>query len=308
MGYPSFWAACSRYERLNICSLTSFCRFSYRLVLQILSYLIWPCLLFASLVIGFSQMFYSALQIECETAIPATPVCSVRDAYRVVYMLTQGEPLVDAEGVLQMSPNAIILVLLYIVFFGLFLVSLLVTVVVSASKLDFAEIGLEWFWEPKLAFFYTPADLGLPQSRTTDQLSHFDRLQLKMEELWEYLLISLLGGESRKRRHWYTGSSGPNSSALAWPLGVLSALLILLWTIIGACTLGVLWPPQLRRRVFRPLIGQTQNHTTQAIVGPQFHQLRDELLQLKVMSYERSSQVEKELRGLRDLLKVAMKE
>jgi hypothetical protein len=275
--------------------------------LQIASYLVAPLLIFGSLVVAFSQMFYTLLQVNCENSI-VTPVCTVRDAYRVVYMLIRGESLVD--GFHQLSVRAIVLVAFLLLCLVLFMLSLFVMLIVASFKLDFESIALRSWWEKKLAYHYTAADLGLPgcilwnDGRGLSSIGVSERL----ERAWDLLVVSLIGGPSMKREHWYVGA--PTSNVLSWPLWILAIIAIPVWIALGAVTLGLLWPPQLRRCLFRPIGFNPDRKTKTSIeeASASVAEMREEIRQLKLLSFDKSGDVERELRELKDLLHSALKE
>jgi hypothetical protein len=66
-------------------------------------------------------------------------------------MLFRGEPLADPLGASPMSTDAVLLVMACLVIFAMFVLALLVTVLTAALQLDFEQIALNSYWEPKLA-------------------------------------------------------------------------------------------------------------------------------------------------------------
>jgi hypothetical protein len=96
----------------------------------------------------------------------------------------------------------------------------------------------------------------------------------------------------------------------SWPLWIVAIIALPLWVAIGALTLGLLWPPQLRRLVFRPFAlnsGRT-SYASRERASSNISAMRDEVRQLKLLGYERSGEIERELRELKELLYSAMKE
>jgi hypothetical protein len=273
---------------------------------QVACCLVWPCLIFGSLVVAFSQMFYTLLQVNCDESL-GVPVCTVRDAYRVVYMVVRGETLV--EGFNEISVRAIVLVALLLLSIALFLVGLFVVLVVASLKLDFESIALRSFWEKKLAFYYNAEDLGFPEwiSSSGCGLSTVGVTE-RFERAWNLLIVSLIGGSSKKRKHWHEGV--PGSDVLSWPLWIVAIFVIPVWVLIGAATLGLLWPPQLRTLLFRPfgLHSERSGQGSVQLTAVNVNAMRDEVRQLKILNFERSGEVERELRELKELLHSAMKE
>jgi hypothetical protein len=276
---------------------------------QITCRIVWPVLVAGVLLVAFAQMFYTLLQIDCTDAIAVTAVCSVRDSYRVVYLLMRGEALVAADGSQEMSPEGIILVALFLFSFALLLLALFVTILIAALQFDFEEIALRSYWEPRLASILSMNELGCRRSSPSDLPSCGQRLLTKVELAWDLMMISLVGGQSKNEKHWYASSS--RSSCLAWPLWMLSIFVVPIWFILGCATFGLLWPPQLRRIIFRP-VGRSNNirKTNMAAEesASQISRMRNEIMQLKAMSYDRSSDVHREIRDLKELLFMALRE
>jgi hypothetical protein len=181
--------------------------------------------------------------------------------------------------------------------------------VVAASQLDFESIALRSWWEKKLAFHYTSADLGLPDwvSSNGHDLRSVGVTE-RLERAWNMLVLSIVGGTSKKRKHWYEGI--PTNEVWSWPLWTISIILLPLWIFLGMITLGLLWPPQLRRLLFRPFAFHSERMSK--IFGDSassnISAMRDEVRQLKMLSYERSGEIERELRELKELLYSAIKE
>lgn len=253
-------------------------------------------------------MFYTLLSIDCTDAIAVTTVCSVRDTYRVVYLLLRGESLVSVDGTEEMSPEAIILVALFLFCFALLLLALFVTILIAALQFDFEEIALGSYWEPKLSFILAMNELSCRRPSAHDEPSCGQRLMAKLELAWDLMILSLVGGESNQGKHWYASSS--RSRCLAWPLWMLSIFVVPIWFVLGCATLGLLWPPQLRRIIFRPVTSAARVKGAKAAEesASQIARMRNEIMQLKAMSYDRSSDVHGEIHDLKELLLMALKE
>jgi hypothetical protein len=222
-------------------------------------------------------------------------------------MLVRGDALVD--GFHEMSVRAIVLVTLLLLCLALFCVSLFVMLVVAGSQLDFEAIASRSWWEKKLAFHYTAADLGLPNwvSSTDHGLGSIGVTE-RLEHAWNLLILSIVGGTSKRRKHWYEGV--PTNDVRSWPLWTISIIVIPLWVVLGMVTLGLLWPPQLRRILFRPFAFSSErvNKALGERASSNISATRDEVRQLKLLSYERSGEIERELKELKELLYSAIKE
>jgi hypothetical protein len=83
--------------------------------------------------------------------------------------------------------------------------------------------------------------------------------------------------------------------------------LVPLWLALGLATVGLLWPPQVRRWVFSPTgatfrgwhsMSLTENELSRAKLS----QLRADIGDLKVIAYEQNYQFQRDLGLLKDVL------
>ena len=267
-----------------------------------------PLICAAALVVGSAQCFYTLLQLECTDALGISPVCSVRDSYRVVYMLFRGEPVVDPTGTADFSTGAIVLVASVLGLFVVLLLALLVTILISASHLDFDLIALSSYWEPKLAFVLSSADFGVSRTSRGGDEDHHYSFTAKQARAWDVYVQTLLGGEPEKGANWFARPL--HSKALTY---IVAVFVVPIWILLGLATLGLLWPPQLRRWLFRPQlqIAKSRQSNSAGVAAKQTtttSDIRNEIMQMKMMSYERSNDLENELRELKEMLRAAMQE
>jgi hypothetical protein len=267
---------------------------------QISNYIASPLLTAAVLVIAFAQCFFTLLQLDCSTALATSPVCSVRDAYRIVYMLSKGESLVDPTGVNHFSTEASVLVTSFFVLFTAFVLALLLTILLGASQLDFDQIASSLYWEPMLGFILSTGNLSRENSSL--ERRSFD---VKKAHLWDVLTQTLLGSEPTKGYSWFIC---PLQSRFL--TRVIAVFVVPIWIILGAASLGLLWPPQIRLWLFRPTTMVAIRNTRLANEESRIpiSEMRNEILQMKYMAYERSCGIENELREMKELLISAIQE
>jgi hypothetical protein len=271
---------------------------------KIAYHMICPVIVAGALIVCFAQCFYTLLQLDCAEAFGISVVCSVRDAYRIVYMLIRGEPLLDHTGVSTLSTEAVFLVASFVVIFAIFLLALLVTVLIAATRLDFDDIALHSYWQPKLAFILTSADFG--ESESKGKLGQHESFAGKQARIWDTMMNTLFGGEPIKGENWYTMPT--KSKMFAW---LISMVAVPVWLLVGFISMGVLWPPQVRIWIFRP-------HVTYNVRRPpsvkkdtatsKLSEVQNDILQMKQMTYERTYQIEYELQELKDMLFSAIQE
>jgi hypothetical protein len=292
------------------------------------------------------------------------PVCTAQDAYRVIYLLLffNNDALIDASGASQMSVEATMLVAVFVGVLILVLLGLLVMAVVTALESDVYETALRSYWEPKMAFVLSAYDVGgffccyhQAQERYSFQPSSCeDRYTMQLARAWDLVMLSLSPTKpsfsaeptaadasatpDRQNKLWYTktaqaaaasrqqGSFSSFQAILAWPLWIVSIILVPIWLLLGFLTLGWLWPPQVRRWLFQPkgfynVMGRHRGHhggssdgggdvvgATMEYTSTQLSGMRTEMNNIKTMSYEQSGNIEREIRELKELLYLAMKE
>ena len=250
------------------------------------------------LVIAFAQSFYTLLQMDCANAMATTPVCTVRDSYRVVYMLIRGESLVDTTGINQFSGQAPFLVALFLVLFAIFLLSVLVTVLTASSILDFEQIALHSYWEPILGFILSTGTFANEQ----DVSYHKKSFEVKKAHMWDMFTRTLVGGVPKMEGGLFVYPL--RSYVMTW---IIAIFIVPLWFVLGLVSLGLLWPPQLRRILFR--LPTTRNQCQRSEQArTQLTDVQNEILQMKCMSYERSQKLENELSEIKELLRMAIQD
>ena len=278
---------------------------------KIANQIVWPVFAGAMVLVAFAQMFQTLLWSDCEHAVPSTTVCSLRDSYRIVYMLLRGEPLVDSSGEQQMSTEAVVLVAGFLLLLFLLVLAVLVAVIIGALHTNTEEVAFRSFWEPKLAFVLSSTDWGYGAQKKSMTLTPKQSFQKRMERLWDLLLSSISFGmrsPNRTDHNWFSGHRA-RGNAIAIPLWFVALIAIPLWFLGGLLTFGLLWPPQLRRLLFKPWGWENKKRSLstaseQAASG--LSEVRSELVRMKTMSYERSIQVEREVRDVKHLLHSAV--
>ena len=268
--------------------------------LQIIKFVASPFLTAGVLVIAFAQSFYTLLQLDCANAMGTTPVCTVRDSYRVVYMLIRGESLVDITGVNQFSGHAAMLVAWFLLLFAIFLLAVFVAVLTASSMLDFELVALRSYWEPILGFILSTGTFANEQDNSRQKKS----FEVKKAHLWDMFTQTLVGGVPKMEGGLFVYPL--RSYVMTW---ILAILIVPLWFVLGLVSLGLLWPPQLRRFLFRlPTIVSRNQIPKNEQARTQLTDVQNEILQMKCMSYERSQKLENEISEIKELLLMAIQD
>lgn len=299
--------------------------------------LVCPLLAAGALIVGFAQMFLTynltISQEECSDVLGGRSLCSIREAFITVYLMILGTPLVDTDDEASSSLNSgsVVLISLFTSLLVLFVVSLLISVVSEATRIDLDDIALGYFWEPKLNFAFIMDDLTTSFSRL--RINHAtqpsdgirkkhklkptrsldERFTSFLEDGWTVVDYAVFGGERRRGNMWYVSCCSSKASPLViWPLRLFFLIIVPIWLVLGLATCGVLWPPQVRRWLFHPSRSSVRmNNEANAAAeysADQVRGMRGEVLQLKTMSYERSIDVKQELRELKHFVYAAMKD
>ena len=294
--------------------------------------LIWPVIAAGVLIIAFGQMFFTfnltTAKDECEYVLGGRSLCSMREAFITVYLMLLGTPLIDTTDPSASSLNSgsVLLISFFTALLVLFVVSLLISVVSEAVRMDLDEVALGYFWEPKLNFAFMVDDLASCFTRSNKQpidgirkrhlmrkRSFGERFSATLEDAWTVVDYAIFGGERRRGNMWYVACCGNKASPLvAWPLRMCCIIIAPIWLVLGLATCGLLWPPQVRRRLFRPARSSVRSsreaNAAAEYSATQVAGMRGDVLQLKTMSYEKSNDVKQEIHELKQLLYAAMED
>jgi hypothetical protein len=235
-------------------------------------------------------------QMECIDG--NATICSIHEAYSMVYELLLGQPIMDES----LSSGMIALVSVFTALFLWLMISVLCIAVAEATNLDHDQIALECYWEPRLAL-----NISLLFRESKPKIEEpptcIERYCSALEIQWHVLITAIQGTNGSKEVHWYACCLKPRAII---PLWILAVLVIPLWLILGLITFGLLWPPQVRKWISStrtPTKEREEENSTQKLSG-----VKDEILQLKRMSYEQTNDVQREIGELKQLLMRAMEE
>lgn len=249
-------------------------------------------------------------------------MCNLRDAYTTVYLLALGTPLIDTDAVSRaetINNGTIVLIATFTVFMVVYLVNLVITVVVESARLDADDIAVENYWAPRLMFWamvrdltptsWLPKRLRTSKGRVLRQPSWDQRLSAAMERNWDLLVVALMGGEPRRNGFWYRSCfQGHRNVLTVLCLRMMALVVMPLWLLVGLVTLGLLWPPQVRSWIFQTTAPTGTTEKPPELPSLLATSIRHDLMQLKALSFDRSKDLEREIRVLRELLESAIEE
>jgi hypothetical protein len=245
-------------------------------------------------------MIYTIAQINCTEGMGDWSVCSVRESYTVIYYLVVGEPVVKIDDLSSLGNGIGLLAFVFSVALFVILSSILCMVVMMGSRWNIDNLALISFWEPKLTFVvfaFRPRTAINNASKAT------------LASLWDIAIHIFLGRNGVKGKYWYARfARKPALAKLCYWL--ITVIFIPIWLLVGALTFGLLWPPQVRCFLFRP----QKAFSAQAsrgklspteVYASQVSSMRQELTHIRDMSYERSNDVQREVRDLKEILLLA---
>lgn len=284
--------------------------------------LIWPLLTATALVVGFAQMFFTlsttSTRGDCDIVFGGRALCTVRDSYNTVYLLLLGSPLIDMIDADddEVTNGSIVLVATFIFLCVVFIINLVISVVVETSREAWEDAAAISFWESKLVFVYLTNEFSLcfPSSRSVDAARkhpHGTRTipscnLISSESLgcyWEVCIAAIFGGPQNCN---LSNLRQPGNSRTD---RMLSLLILPIWLCLGVFTFGILWPPQVRSWLFRASrTRKMKGNNKLDCSAHHFATIRNDLLQLKIMSYEKSKSTERQLHELQRLVFAAAHE
>jgi hypothetical protein len=178
----------------------------------------------------------------------------------------------------------------------IFGIAVLVTVLVASNSVNFIDIARTCYWEPKLALVVAPEDFNMERKVPK---SNRNPWSTKLGEMWDAANKASKKDEPGNT-HWY---ALPHRSSLGF---LYTFLLVPLWFVVGFLCFGLLWPYQVREWLYRPnRAAVSTNRSTVSITSQSSSiafSLREEIADLKHASSERSSEIRREIRQLKELL------
>jgi hypothetical protein len=269
---------------------------------QLIKTLVWPLALAAMGIVAMSQVLYTLE--DCGTA----GVCTISDAYTTVYWMILGEPVIHDEDQ-ELSKSMTALLIAFTMLWIWWIVSVLVMAVSEAHQLDRHEIALKWFWEPKVALTILAG--GKP--KISDPPSCTQRYCDEMERIWHVLASSIQGEQQQHHKqevHWSACCFRPGVIALT---RLLAVIVLPIWWALGLVTLGLLWPPQVRRWLFATTTvvrhqKQGPSRMEERLTAGKLSNLKADVLKFQTMSYEQGQQLQQDIAQIKELLFRAMME
>lgn len=273
--------------------------------IQVVRTLFWPIALAAMGIVAMSQILNTL-----ENCVEGN-ICGIEDAYTTVYWMILGEPILGL-GELSVFENEtttsmMVLIIFFTLLWLLWLVSVLAMTVSEAYRLDRHQIALRWFWEPKVALTVTARPT--PKETLFETPSCTKRYCDSMERLWHVLSSSIRGGHRKHEVNWYAWCFRPGVIFLT---RLLACIILPIWFWLGVATLGLLWPPQLRRWLFSTKIMVDQHGkkpkgpTEERLTAAKLSHLKGEMEEYQSKSMDQNYVIQQDLAQIKELLFRAM--
>ncbi len=206
---------------------------------QIIRVMFWPTFIGAMGIVGMSQVLKTL-----EDCLQGN-ICGVADAYTTVYWLILGEPILGISEVSmfekEMTTSMLVLLIFFTLLWLFWLLSVIAITVSEAHRLDRDQIALQWFWEPKVALTLSTRRETLEGQTPIQRYCDF------MELVWHVLTSSIRGGIAKEEIYWHAWCFRPG---IIIGTRVVACIVLPIWFWFGIFSLGLLWPPQLRRWFF----------------------------------------------------------
>ncbi len=272
--------------------------------------LISPIIVITIFTISFMQMVYiihtrdapngQCLYKEGNANGESLDICSLWDSFKIVYLLVLGEGFIGAEA--SSSDSIIIILLIFIL-----LVFILILHTVSLSILKLQKTGMststvDSFWSPILVHVLLMQRLkkafGCSRSRKIS-------ISSRDGDMWDYIIFSFTDVDIKDTKWWYLQQDLGGSHLLGkkWFVRLFGIVFIPIWVCTGAVTLGIFWPPQIRRWIFMIGMDNDNIHSfdsqTSADRNSPRAMIQSDVANMKLMLYDRFQVVENELCELR---------
>ena len=268
---------------------------------HLLSVLVWPLCIAAMGFFAASQVLFTLE--DCTEG----GICSLSEAYEFIYLTSIGNPvLTDTDY--EVSTEIFVIALLFTILFLWWIVSVMAAIVSEASRLDRRQLSLTWYWEPK-ASLTVLTSAGNKNTKISESPSRVEQYCNISEKYW-HIFSSALRGE-RSDVYWDAWCFRSTPTLIFTGFGALFILPI--WFAMGFFTLGLLWPPQIRRWLFCPRpVGSTRvrkstrgrpyGHSEEDLVKTKLSKLRSDLVDLKAITQDQSHQIQKDLGLIKDVI------
>jgi len=269
---------------------------------HLLSVLVWPLCVAAMGFFAASQVLYTL-----EDCVDGG-ICRLSEAYEFIYLTSIGNPVLTADADDGVSTETFVIVVIFTILFLWWILSVMATIVTEASRLDRRQLALTWYWEPK-ASLTVLTSTGRKDTKISESPGLVERYCDISEKYWHILSCALRG----ERSDVYWDALCFRSTPMLFVTGFFGFAILPIWFALGLLTLGLLWPPQIRRWLFCPRpIGnaRVRKSARSRPYGPneddlmktKLSKLRSDLVDLKAITQDQSYQIQKDLGLIKEVI------
>jgi len=274
--------------------------------MELLRSLFWPLVMAAAAIVSMSQVMYTLDDCGQEQT------CSVSDTYTTVYSMVLGEPILPAEESISIvSTGMVAMVVSFMLLWIWWILSVVVVAVTEARQLDHTQIALKWYWEPKIALTVLSGGRhNTGKKKMYAKPSFVRRFSGEMGRIWHIFVASFRGETIRDKQldtYWYSCFNKPGVIHLT---RLLAVVVIPVWLVFGAATLGLLWPPQVRRWLFSTGLvnrrGAKQSSLEEQLTASKLSSLKGELNAFKSLAGQQTHATQTDIQEIKELLCTAL--
>jgi hypothetical protein len=269
---------------------------------QLLSALVWPLCVAAMGFFAVSQVLYTL-----EDCIDGG-ICSLSKAYGLVYSTMIGHPVLTDEDY-EVPTGIFVIILLFTILCLWWIVSVIAIIVTESSRIDRQQLSLAWYWEPKSTLTVLTSTES-KQTKISESPSLVAQYCDGSEKFW-HIFSSALRRE-KSDVHW--DACCFQSTQMLMFTGFVAFFVLPIWFVLGLLTLGVLWPPQIRRWIFCPRpAGSTMLRKSRLgrrsyglhdddLTKTKLSKLRSDLIDLKAITQDQNHRIRKDLGSIKDVI------
>ncbi len=263
--------------------------------------------------VSFMQMIYVTQRKSLGYESPCigqsdeglSEVCNIWDSVKIPYYLATGKELYTSGQTASSELATNFLIVLTIIF--ILLVHSISTTVLNMNKYTDAEKIVGFFWLPMLTHLLLVQDIcnlcffRLRKRDFGDQESAFG--QRRLGYTWEFVCASFECAQLKNTKWGYFQRDLGSYHLLTNTIFVrfVGVFLIPIWLMLGLLTLGILWPPQVRRWLFTwsledncyKTISKEVKYTTPTMM------LQEDVARMKGMVFERFHDMQSELHNIK---------
>ena len=224
-------------------------------------------------------------------------ICSIWDSFKIVYLLVIGEGFVGADA--SSGDQTIALLLIFVVFAFLLILHTVSLAVLNLQSYNQKDAMVDSFWFPILIHLLIVHNC---QETIFFCGCKYQNFATRLEDMWDYIRVAFSDVDVKDTKWWYLQRDLGRSHLMSkkWFVRIVGVFIVPIWFCLGVFTLGILWPPQIRRWIFS--IGMDTSHSSifeESFIPTnepsQMTTIQSDLSKMKTMLYDRFQSLEDEM-------------